>query len=312
MLLVASFLMLTASLTAQTDDCLFDPPSNNPEPPAGSNLWCHPQSKEYRIRLAFHIVRSIDGMGAVITPAEFSKTLTILSNDFNPIMFEVIKIDTVQSTTDKNYFVDNAYKLSTGAPLFLSLVQENFISDALNIYIGPPSNVNDGGVASKSRLACTIGGSRVDLAGTPAKYLATTHAISHEVGHLLNLLHTFDSYFGVGYVNGQNCSTTGDQVCDTPADNGFDFRSALTPSCTWNNTNQLDPNGQLYQPSTTNPMAYTHLRCMSNFTQGQLRRMYEYVLTDPIVKPAVTIRDLNWFSGCGGGVVSAASLVFIL
>jgi hypothetical protein len=264
---------------------------------------------EYRVRLAFHIVRDVDGNGGT-TIEELHRAIKILNADFNPtIIFDIVGVDDIISTSAKNYFVDNAYKLSTGAPLFTSLVKEKFVPNALNIYLGPSTNLNDGGVASKSRLACTVGGSRVDLAGTPAKYMVTSRAISHEVGHLLNLLHTFDSSFGVGTVNGQNCSTTGDQVCDTPADNGFDYRSVLSQNCTWNNTTERDVNNQLFQPSTTNIMAYTHLRCMSNFTAGQLRRMYDYCLNDPIVKPAVDWYAINWGGNCGQSSSSLKTII---
>jgi Secretion system C-terminal sorting domain/Pregnancy-associated plasma protein-A len=326
MLLVASFLMLTSSLTAQTDDgCLVDFPSMDPEPPTGSNLWCYPQSKEYNVRLAFHIVRDSNGIGG-ITQEQLDKAMATLSNDFNPsITFTLVKIDEIKSTFAKNYFVDNAYKLPNNSsvipPLWYDLVEENKIPDALNVYIGPSSNSFDGGIASPSRLACTIGGSRVDVPGTAAKYLVTSHAISHEVAHLLGLLHTFsatENVAGNPYVNA-NCSTTGDLVCDTPVDptqpridlaNDFDFRPLLS-NCVWNNTSKVDSNSVLYHPSTTNIMAYTHIGCMTKFTDGQFRRMHNYCLTNVYIKPTVTVYDLNWFS-CGGGGISTASLKMVL
>jgi hypothetical protein len=307
LLLVASFLMLSTAIVAQSNDCTFETNISDPEPPIGSNLWCFPQSNEYNIRIAIHIVRDLNGNGGT-TQAELDKALAILSTDFAPLItFSVVKIDDVISTQSKNYYQANAYKISApgAVDLFLQLVQENVVADALNIYLGPSNNIYDGGIASASRRACTVGGSRVDLAGTAAKYMVTSRAISHEVGHLLNLEHTF---LGTGLVNGQNCSTTGDQVCDTPADNGFDYRSQLTQSCTWNNTTERDANLQLYQPSTTNIMAYTHLRCMSNFTPGQFRRMYSYCLTSPVISPALSILQLNW---AGGGCGSSSSLVRI-
>jgi hypothetical protein len=311
LLLVASLLMLTSPLTAQTGRCLADMPPSFPEPPTSSNLWCYPQSKEYNIRIAFHIVRGLNGTGGT-TQAELDKAIAILKNDFSPtITFDIVKIDNVTSTVAKNYFVDNAYRLpnisgGTVPPLFYDLVQENFVPKAVNVYLGPSTNVNEGGIASPSRLACTVGGSRVDVAGTPAKYLVTSRAISHEVAHVLGLFHTFQAN-GVALVNGQDCGTTGDYVCDTPADptqpltnlpNYFDFRTLLA-NCVWNNTTKVDANGQLYQPFTNNIMAYTHIGCMTKFTDGQFRRMHNACLTSTDLQPAVTVSPLNWFS-CGG------------
>jgi Secretion system C-terminal sorting domain/Pregnancy-associated plasma protein-A len=229
------------------------------------------------------------------------------------------------STAAKNYFVDNAYKLSSFAndpapPLFYDLAAENIVPNALNVYLGPSTNANDGGIASPSRLACTIAGTRAESSGS--NYLVTSHALSHEVAHLLGFFHTFQRQTGentsvLPLVNGQVCGTTGDLVCDTPVDptqaaldrpNPFNFRPLLS-NCVWNNTTKVDPNGTLYKPSTSNIMAYTHVSCMANFTEGQFRRMHDYCLNNQYVQPAVTIYTVNWFGSCGGGGTSSFKAV---
>ena len=323
LLLVASFLMLTPTLTAQTD-CLVDFPPYSPEPPAGSSAWCYPQSKEYNVRIAFHIIKDVNGRGGT-TQAQLDDAILTLVNDFSPsITFTVVSTDNVISTTAKNYFADNAYKLPRFSneptpPLFFDLVAENKVSDALNVYLGPSTNPNDGGIAWPSRLSCTIAGTRAETSGS--NYLVTSHAISHEIAHLLSLSHTFfrqpsENQAVLPLVNGQNCSVSGDLVCDTPVDptqptldkpNPFDFRRLLS-SCSWNNTTKKDPSNTLYQPSTTNIMAYTHISCMENFTDGQFRRMHNYCLTDPLLNKVVTVYNLNWFS-CGGGGSSSLKAI---
>jgi Secretion system C-terminal sorting domain/Pregnancy-associated plasma protein-A len=303
LLLVASCVMLTsAPLMAQDshDDCVIDPPQYDPEPD-DNNVWCYTANYAYRVRIAFHIVQSSSGRGGT-TAAELDLAIAILKQDFanSGISFDIVSTDYIANSA---YFNDNAYKLPTTAtngayptpPLFFQLVAEKVVPKALNVYLGPSSNTNDGGIAWKSQRACTIAGTRVERSGT--NYLVTSHGLSHEVAHLLGLDHTFLKTFGKEKVNGQDCGTTGDLICDTPADpsepktdniDAFDFRPLLS-NCQWNNATKRDVNGDLYRPLTNNIMAYTHVSCMSNFTSGQFRKMYNQCLTSLDLKPAVTI-----------------------
>ena len=42
--------------------------------------------------------------------------------------------------------------------------------------------------------------------------------INHEMGHFMSLFHTFETDNGIEKTDGSNCGTTGDFICDTPAD----------------------------------------------------------------------------------------------
>ena len=81
--------------------------------------------------------------------------------------------------------------------------------------------------------------------------------LTHELGHFLNLNHTFQS------CDGANCTNTGDRVCDTP--------SANTPAygCPAIGTVSGCVDTQL----TMNYMDYTNDACMYMFTAGQATRM---------------------------------------
>jgi hypothetical protein len=100
---------------------------------------------------------------------------------------------------------------------------------------------------------------------------------AHEFGHLFGLLHTFTGS-GAELVNGANCATEGDLVCDTPADpyvalapledylDGCRFISTLT-----------DANGDYYNPDVGNIMSYYPCgNC--GFSWGQLNRMAQNYL----------------------------------
>lgn len=116
---------------------------------------------------------------------------------------------------------------------------------------------------------------------------ANAETATHEFGHFFSLPHPFLGWDGdywdenthgipVGplspggipneYVNGSNCATAGDMICDTKANYGFGFG--------WNNCNYTgpsqDPNGDLLNTvvQEENFMAY-FLGCASEFTPDQ-------------------------------------------
>ncbi|SEP84875.1 Por secretion system C-terminal sorting domain-containing protein [Hyunsoonleella jejuensis] len=94
--------------------------------------------------------------------------------------------------------------------------------------------------------------------------------VPHEFGHFLTLAHTFDTSAGVELVNGSNCATAGDKICDTPADPGV---GGITITNCVNASNTTDPNGDLYNPPVANIMSYYGGFCGFEFTPGQYSAM---------------------------------------
>ena len=85
---------------------------------------------------------------------------------------------------------------------------------------------------------------------------------SHEVGHYLGLYHTFQGGCDTG-----SCSTTGDNVCDTPAE------ASPTSGCpAGKNTCAAAGNDPIH-----NYMDYSSDACYDNFTPGQDTRMNSMV-----------------------------------
>lgn len=108
-------------------------------------------------------------------------------------------------------------------------------------------------------------------------YALPTHVLSHELGHCLGLYHTHDTPYGAELVNGSNCSTAGDLICDTPADPGLHLPGNLNIyTCAYTGTG-VDVNGQPYTPLTNNIMSYAIWDCYNAFTAGQFNVM-NYVL----------------------------------
>ncbi len=108
--------------------------------------------------------------------------------------------------------------------------------------------------------------------------------VPHELGHTFNLIHTFGDNNGTAGTTelvtrgaGANCATTGDLLCDTPADpygkQGANLINDANGCPIYNpNSTARDANNALYSPSVQNIMSY-YFPCTHNFTAGQYDRM---------------------------------------
>jgi hypothetical protein len=97
------------------------------------------------------------------------------------------------------------------------------------------------------------------------EHIRNESTFSHEVGHWFGLLHTHGGS-GNELVNGSNCATQGDLVCDTPADPNQSGR--VDASCRYTGT-ETDRLGATYTPDPTNLLSYAPKTCRTRFSPDQ-------------------------------------------
>lgn len=206
------------------------------------------------INICFRIARDNNGSNAAIDPSMIPQIMTQLNSKFNPhgIFFNQIgSYDYINNTNFNNYISGS--------------IPEN-IPNCLNIYFIKifQSNPGWGGIATFGNLRVTVRGIN-----------ALDGSLTHEVGHALNLLHTFQCTSSSTGFNAScaespfssfECNIRGDKVCDTPADYTNLF---------YNNNN--NPYGlSNYNPDIKNIMSYWPDK--QHFTPGQGNRMINSII----------------------------------
>jgi len=90
--------------------------------------------------------------------------------------------------------------------------------------------------------------------------------LAHELGHLFGLPHTHGGSSDE-LVDGSNCSTEGDYICDTPADPTLS-NTIVSTACIYTGT-ATDANGMPYAPDPNNIMSYSRKNCRDYFSPIQ-------------------------------------------
>lgn len=226
------------------------------------NLRRSDLSSNICLNVLFHVVRNTNGTNAFNTP-EIDEIVNFLNESFNSqnITINNIGVDFINNSDFVN--IDNSTEART-------LGQVNNHNDAINYYIVETLwNIRDNFVIGTSNSIPSN-----NLIIRSDRVLTSTSP--HELGHCLNLLHTHQTSIEAENIDGSNCSSAGDLVCDTPAD----------PRLGANNVNRncdyIGGNG--YNPLTNNIMSYSRGQCRDEFTNGQGQRMRNAISNEPVLK----------------------------
>jgi hypothetical protein len=167
------------------------------------------------VRLVLHRITDANGSGG-FTWSEIHQWIGTLPGVFNPhnICFTVVKEHDIQ---DDTYFNMNFFGSARE-----NLILSNQSTNAIDVFF--VEDANSGGVASGFLFQDDVTTSPSVLISREANStnIFNTLVLAHEIAHCLGLLHTHETATCTENIartgNGANCSTCGDQLCDTKAD----------------------------------------------------------------------------------------------
>jgi hypothetical protein len=268
-LLVAATSMTVAPQKAASDTPILECGSNvKPEEAAAFRArWAvsppvlsAPSVGSYCVPIAAHIVRRTDGTGG-LPMSQLDQAMVDANNYYinTGISYYLLSIDYIDS--DHYYFDIDTYAEID------ALKGENVVADAINIYFTPNLSSEDGGLCGLSSFTTSavqgiaMANDCVGVATNPSSY-------PHEIGHYFDLFHTHETAFGAELVDGSNCATAGDLLCDTPADPGLITSGPsqnIDANCNYYGT-ETDANGDSYSPDTHQLMSYAPKLCRTTIS----------------------------------------------
>ncbi|BAO74294.1 T9SS type A sorting domain-containing protein [Winogradskyella sp. PG-2] len=213
-----------------------------------------------------HIVRQTNGTGG-LTTIELDDAIATMNSIYVDAGLEFYLCDTINYIDDDNFY---AYETNDESALFAA----NSVADIMNIYFTDNivSSSSGGGLCGYARFPGGAITENILMANSCATNGST---LAHEVGHFFALTHTHggsNSTTTEELVNGSNCDTTGDFICDTPADPQLSYGN-VNGACEYIDPFTQDANGQTYVPDPQNLMSYSRKECRTLFSPQQLARI---------------------------------------
>lgn len=222
--------------------------------------------------VAIHVV--VDSLGNTgIEQTDIQNAINNTNQLFAPIGadFELCSLDTLP-----NYRYDTLSRQRE----FIEVQSKFHQAHRINIYlvslISDPFIPDDWGFTTPGGINLYNSGAIV----IEKEFL--NRALPHELGHFFGLLNTYEN--GNELVDGSNCATAGDRICDTAADpynEGTPPASGINEECIFIREVE-DANGDQYMPDVCNAMSrYFREGCGVDFSHEQLKRMAENYLNGP-------------------------------
>jgi len=215
------------------------------------------------IPIKAHIIRTTSGSGG-LTTIQLDQAINVMNGIYVDAGIEFFLCDAV------NYInSDEFYNYTTTQES--ALTSTNNVNGVINIYF-TDSIENDSGNGLCGYAYFPGGPETILMANSCATNGST---LSHEMGHFFALSHTHGNSNVSGsteeLVDGSNCESTGDFICDTPADPKLG-NSTVNVNCQYTGIAQ-DANAEFYAPNPLNLMSYSRKECRTFFSPQQYARI---------------------------------------
>jgi len=216
------------------------------------------------IPIKAHIIRTTAGTGG-LSVTQLNNAIADMNILYANAEIEFYLCDGINYIDDDNY-----YSFETNEEN--ALTTANNVTGLINIYF-TNSVVSSSSGSGLCGYAYFPGGPETILMNNNCATNSST--LSHEMGHFFSLYHTHgtsNSTLTDELVNGSNCETSGDFICDTPADPKLSYGN-VTPACIYTGT-EIDSNGDTFVPDPNNIMSYSRKTCRTVFSPLQYARIY--------------------------------------
>lgn len=263
----------------------------------------------YYIPVQLHLIRQDNGLGG-ISEADALAALDRMNEFYIDASIHFYQCGGIDLIDNSTYY---DYNKSQMAALDAAYSQSNVV----NIYVANSATNSSG--SSICGHAEFPGG--LDFIMQTTSCMNNGSTLAHEMGHYLGLYHTHSTTFGDEAVDGSDCTTQGDLICDTPADprlssgNNFD-----NDGCIYYGTD-VDEHGETYSPMVTNILSYASKECRYKITEGQLdkalwtlqnERTYLFCSTPPLKsefyvresESCLIDKEFSFYNVSEGGVTS--------
>ena len=220
------------------------------------------------IPIKAHIIRTSNGTGG-LSVSELEDAIANVNTLFSGALMSFVLTDGIDYIDDNRLYHFHS-KDET------AMLDAHNVSSMVNIYFTDHiENAADESICGYTQIE-----KRLDAIIIKNSCTTNDSSLAHELGHFFSLIHTHganNDQLTTELVNGSNCSSEGDQICDTPADPGLTYNT-VNNFCRYTGT-LTDANGERYQPDTHNIMSYSMKGCRDHFSKQQLVRMFAYYQT---------------------------------
>jgi len=214
------------------------------------------------VTIKAQIIRTTAGSGG-LSVSDLNDAIDNMNAYYASAFMEFFLCDGINFIDDTSYYNFDTSQES-------ALTSANNVSGLINIYF---ANSVSSGASGLCGYAYTPGGPDVILMANSCTTNGST--LPHEVGHFFSLRHTHgpsNSTLTTELVDGSNCDTDGDLICDTPADPQLGS-SNVDINCIYTGTT-TDANGATFVPDPTNILSYSRKECRTYLSPQQYARIY--------------------------------------